>query len=1086
MLHGAVANVFTLHDYVVSWRHQGNQIAVMHAMMVLLKVCACVDFAKHVTFADVFDTWDHQRLKNSNAIFNQGLAGFQLHHVGFPFELQPLHHQNIHDCVTSFGKGLLPEDKWWDIHGLHDIGAPFPVSPFTNMHIAATLEDVTQNTEAQREPVSSSAPTITQPFCVTLPACLKLDQGDLSFWVASMVTPSDLQMLWFGGFEVQQTAESIILTKTAAQTPLAIDHQLFPVLVDGRLTVYEADAHDFHKFCHDFLSEESWFDQFGEIKAGMHFSPDICLTTKMQKHEALPCDTTMLFAAYQNCTMCYHYQDRQDAWVCELTGSDDARKLLAKVFAIAIAKETLVNLGRTVSIEHHEHSTLVAFRPANWGTPVPPHVMPKLLAVAITRSVMDTFHTEKGLPVSFKWSSRILWQGTIDPQVTAEVVKALMMYTLAPVTKLREVRLVSKGQQFASGPFQCFVQEADIPPTKFFLAFELCGGTAGTSTKGQLKQQVRNSFAAWMLESGIELQWVQQHIEQAIDDIGVKKLVPIVQQPASAKRDSQFKQALADAKIQMPSPPATQVSVHAIRTKQKKRQVVMPEPADYQVDCTYLLKQNGDEVTQLQDFRANMNGVFLTNAAGALPWLRDGQQLSPDELGLLVIGPLPHETTLPTTQIALPCFNADAQQVLLQVTMVQFGAKAVEVKPWDQTIVSAATSKVCSLTLWQQDWTKEEWTSALHHTSQFLKEIFATDGLQQAIGSTWGRSLRKGKQPATHRDATSLQIHAAIHDAHYMAFLKASGYNRVWAAPKAENGRLVGDFRILWLPAPYDLQKASTITAKLTGVAGLVRGKSSIGIRMTNASFDTAWAVVYPQTQPADVSNKWTFKLEPLPYGCNAEMLTEWGEHVKWKLRPLKAVVPKAWLICTGDEPPAGPLSFNGHPVLPRKMQPRTATKEQTILAGPRARYSADAAQASSSQAIANTTDPWWTYMQRRGLTPAPQPAPNVTGPTEQRLAQQDAKVAALETKLQAIETLQGTQTGMITQIQHDLQNTEQKLAQSLTHAMDEVKAELTYSFGDALNKQTKSFESSFADLKNALLQPKRKSPGAGDEDMQD
>ena len=1083
MLHGAVGNVFALHDYPTAWRHQGNQIAVMHAMQVLARVCKFFDFAQHVEFSDILQTWEDQRLKATNSILTQGQGGYQLRHVGFPFELRERHHQKIFECVSEYGKGMLPPDQWWDVHGFHAFDTPFPKHPFMNTDFQSQMEVGTQITQPTvQDSQDTIMPSLTQHFCVTLKAVIRACQWKIPFWFASNATPSDLQMLWHGGFAVNQDADITVLHETEEQTLLTIEHRLIPILVDGRLTVYAHEEGDMQSFFTATIGEMPRYDQFGEVPGSSKFRQHMLLTSVPQQHGILTCEVPLLLAAFHNCTMCFRYRRSNDVWFCEFTGDEMSRKLLAKVFAHAITKETLFVLGRAVSIEHDEH-TIVAFGHAECGTPAPPAVLPMCFAIALTRSALDALQSEDGLPVIFKWCSRVLWKGNIDKFVTAEVVKTIMMYTLAPVMHLREVRLVHGAKQFASGPFQLFEHPSNLD-TVFLLSFELCGGAGQISTKGQLRQQVRNSFAAWLLETGIELQWVQQHLEQIIDDIGVKQLVPIIQQPASAKRDSQLKQALEDAKIRLPEPAKTHVSVHAMRSKVKKRHVIMPDATDYKVNCTYLLKENGDEVMQLQDFRANMTGVYLTNAAGALPWLRDSQQLSADELGLLIIGPLPHDTTLPTTEVALPCFNSDKQQVLLQVTLVQFGAKQVKIRDWDQNVVSTATSKVCSLTLWQQDWSKEEWTSALHHTSQFLKEIFLADGIQDAIGSTWGRSLRKGKQPATHRDATSMQIHAAIHDAQFLPFLKATGYNRVWAAPKAEDGRLAGDYRILWLPVQYDLQKASTITAKLAGVAGLVRGKTSIGVRMTAGSFDAAWAIVYPQSQaPVDVSNKYTFKIEPLPYGCNSEMLLEWASHIQWKIRPLKATGPKAWIVCSGEDPPPGPLSFNGQPVLPRKMQPRSATKEQAILAGPRAKISVDP-PSYANVTTASPTDPWWAYLNKQSGSQMPQPAANTPGPTEQRLAQQDAKVAELETKIQAMQTVQGQQTGLITQIQNDIQQTEQKLAQSLTQAMDKVKADLTCSFGDALQKQTKSFEANFNDLKNALLQTKRKAPDEGDQDM--
>ena len=173
---------------------------------------------------------------------------------------------------------------------------------------------------------------------------------------------------------------------------------------------------------------------------------------------------------------------------------------------------------------------------------------------------------------------------------------------------------------------------------------------------------MRNSVAAWLLESNIELQWVHDHLEKAIDDIGIKTLVPIIQQQSSAKRDSQLKQAFQDAAIVLPEA--------AVRTN-----------PGHEAKGQKTSISHATEMTQINDFR----GVYLTNGAGSCAWLRENQTISPDELGVLVIGALPIETALPTTTFALPCCHAQQQQVLLQVTLVQFGNKLIKVKEWDQT-----------------------------------------------------------------------------------------------------------------------------------------------------------------------------------------------------------------------------------------------------------------------------------------------------------------------------------------------------------------------------------------------------------------
>ena len=79
----------------------------------------------------------------------------------------------------------------------------------------------------------------------------------------------------------------------------------------------------------------------------------------------------------------------------------------------------------------------------------------------------------------------------------------------------------------------------------------------------------------------------------------------------------------------------------------------------------------------------------------------------------------------------------------------------------------------------------------------------------------------------------------------------------------------------------------------------------------------------------------------------------------------------------------------------------------------------------------------------------------------------------------------QTQQSGQIQHLQQDLVQTEQKISEAVQQSMIGVKNDLTKSFSDALLLQSKQFESNFLDLKNALMQTKRKTPSADANDME-
>eukprot|EP00435_Cladocopium_sp_Y103_P070880 s44_g36.t1 len=1086
LLHGLTDRYFANADFTMAWKFLGNMIAPVHALMTLqVALQTLPSYAERALTMNVFQTWKDHRMKQGKAILTAGPAGAFLRHMVWEEDLAMSQHAIIADFFNNHSKGFLPPGKCWNVHGFHAVCSERPCiadpldPPQHDLFLGSPLT-----------PVQHSDASDTLPFCITLRAMIHQPNWQQVFWVASDVTPGDIAMLWRTSFRADmQNGECHLYPQP--ESCMNLEHTLLPCLIDNRLTIFNATERVIRDFCEQMCATDHVFDQFGPIATHQKYSQDLIILTHPIVHACMNVEPLYLLAACQTTIFLFQYDADWDCWHAIFTGDELSRKTIASAFANAISKASLQEFGRCVHVRHELSESRVIFSPAECGNAVPPSAFPLCLAVALTRSFLDALTSDQGMPVEIKCWSRPLWSGTIKPDTSAEVIKALLMFSLSPVMKLREVRLVHKTKQFASGPITLCADPANPDrQLKFFVEFERCGGAGPTSTKGQIKQQTRNSLAAWMLERGVELTWIHQNLEQIIDDVGPKKFIPVIQQSASAKRDSQLLQILHDASVQLPAAPA-KVLPTVQKMKNRRKSPLMPEPCDFQVDCNFLLREDGQPTSPLQDIRPNATGVFLTNESGAAPWIQDSQIVSADELGILVLGPFTIPTQLPKQEVVLPSINADGQQVLLQLTLIQLGEKKLHCKGWDKTATTATTSKICALTLWKQDWSDDEWRQAVDKTTWFIRDILHGDGLQTCLSSVWGRSFRQGKQQCQPRDATSVQVHAAISDGQFLTFLKTTGHNRIWAAPKAETGRLTDDFRILWLQSNVDPPKAAAISAKLAGVAGLVRGKSSLGIRVQSGMFDQAWKATYPQEPvPIDASNKWVYKLEPLPYGCNHAMLLEWSQHVNWVIRPLRATGPKSWLVCSGNSPPAGPLAFNGHPILPRLMQRKEHSSVQPILAGPRRQpVKALQTQPSSMPAQGLISDPWMRYRQMNGQAPATAasalPA-TVTGPNEQRFVQQEAKVQELEQKIEALQTTQVQHGTHLTQISNDLATTEAKIADKVNASMLQVKNELNASFGDALALQSKQFEANFRDLKAVLMQSKRKTPEKLGDEMSD
>lgn len=366
-----------------------------------------------------------------------------------------------------------------------------------------------------------------------------------------------------------------------------------------------------------------------------------------------------------------------------------------------------------------------------------------------------------------------------------------------------------------------------------------------------------------------------------------------------------------------------------------------------------------------------------------LPWLREARTISKDELGIFCIGALPCPTSLKSSELLLPCFDAQEKQVIINGHLIQLGQKTIQKAADTSKDVALDSCQLVALTVWKDEFSDQEWTSLLKNTNQVLRQLLGDVGNQDAIINIWGRSVRNGNRASNEQHARSIQVHCTVPHTRLSQLLAnaKSGFAKVYVAPKTPEGRIDEQWCVLWISG--DLPRVSAIATQITRCLGLIRGKNALGLRFTTQDYPAAWNVVHPNEPVPSQTGGAKERLSPLPYGCNQDTLTAWAKHVQWSLRPLKAVGPKTWLVCTNDDPPAGLLLFNSNPVIAELIPPKTTMSTQAIPAGPKPSNRAVSSVAAAS--VPNQPDPWTDYRLKRGLPTGPQPvAPrNVEGPTQ-------------------------------------------------------------------------------------------------------
>lgn len=219
---------------------------------------------------------------------------------------------------------------------------------------------------------------------------------------------------------------------------------------------------------------------------------------------------------------------------------------------------------------------------------------------------------------------------------------------------------------------------------------------------------MRNGLASALLEQGIDLPWIQKHMETTTDQAGPRTLMPFLSQPACIKKNNQIRQLIADCKMVIPKKPRHDTAApQGMRLKQKRRGICLPLPSDYTLDCAMFKRADGSDAVQLEAFSVNTSGIFLTDP-NCFSGLRVNQTASADEVAILIVGQLPCETRLKHEAVFIPCVGKRNHPVLMEAMMVQFQSRPVTLQPFDKKEFQAE-SHVVAFTCRQTDWIPDEW-----------------------------------------------------------------------------------------------------------------------------------------------------------------------------------------------------------------------------------------------------------------------------------------------------------------------------------------------------------------------------------------
>ena len=1080
MCHVTFGTAFSDNRLVVEWKHTGNMIACPHALMLL---CNAVNmlrtpFAK-LDVMIVFDALFQNRLRASTCkIVRSPMATF--------FVADEKETRDWNACLDHYlalksmpDQFRLPDQTMW-----------IPERGLVNICEVALDDHATPISQISAELPCEEHDTIppTKPFATFLCVKFLFPHTQMIAWVDAKVLPAEVIQKFHGQMVMQDSCHRadgislLIKYQPNFQDLDLCDSFCNACMKEGVLVFVKLSRASLpqSQFV-DLQLECLQFDQFGILALGQQLLADMMFYDFRPLHGKLHLNPCLVLAAFKGTQCSFTWNGQRMRLEIRLVGDHTSTDLMAQFWSGIIEQSTLDKLGVTIC-RYQDGSEVCVFY--EFTQAIPPESFNLHMTIAATRCLLDSLQETGNCRVLIKWRSKTVWDGNLAGTFNATTIAALLQLSFFPYMLGKCMRLVHRAKQCCDVTIQQLLAETTVGCVVFQLVPEMHGGTG---SKESQRAYIRNSMAATLLEQGFSIDWVSQATESVLTKVGLKQAMQCTQMPPGKQRADTLLKLCEDCCGTIPAKIA-KTAVHTAQTasiRAKKKAVVPLNPADYQIEMPFFLTQNDEPLQQIAEIRSKSTGVVLLSVEQALPWIRESQRISTDELIMVIPGHHEFQTKLKTDILHVPCKDLSKRPVILKATVVQLGEKNSKTHVSHHDEIPGNDCCTVAITLWRDDWKHEDWTFISDHTFAFIRQTFTKQGQESFLQALWGRSMRNQKQPTTSQHATSIQVHAMIPADKMAEFLSTTGFNRLWATPKDRHGKLDSRWRILWIEG--GLAHLNSQASKTTGCVGMVKSKTKYGLRYSAEDFPKAWAVLFPDKPVPDaVDTSNLFQIQCLPYGCSSEMLMQWSQLMSWTIKPIKALGPNSWLVGSKDFPPEGLHSFNTQPVLIKHLPPRDVTQASPIVAGPQP------SRRDKQRLLQEAGDPYgphydpWAYSASKGhnVHPSPAGSKDHQGPTETRFQEQEAKISEQNAKIEKIEQAL-EQFKNDTKVEFQNAHEREKAAQfEMQGALRAVKTELESSLQAAIHQQSNQLNATLGELRS-LLQSKPKRGRDDAEDME-
>ena len=802
--------------------------------------------------------------------------------------------------------------------------------------------------------------------------------------------------------------------------------------------------------------------------------------------------TEVLFHAMEDVRVETYMLPRADNMVIAFYGTYEHISVIVQPWLAACNEEWQQKHHRKLCVQIIEQQEWrIIFAPTGTGFATPSHLLPRIVALRLFQTACASIQqTDGDIFVRLKIDGRHL----TELQITENFSFALIMPCLKHSFSLRSHGLtpsiVAAGKRVADAmmgkdlPFKVKDNQEEVVA---HITMPIFGGGG---SKQDHKQNVMTSLATMCLNAGLHLQEVPHAVQEITTQIGIPRLTKLIYMEDSETKVEHFLKFCQDCGIE------TKKNKDQVLKRQHKAQKTQQDKqtkalrnldlTQYSLQPGFFCDEQGHQLSVNSVFSPCASGVTMLNPLEAEKWLKHDNVLMPEPIAIFVVGDIEIEESKRTSKIVAPAFNQEGIQVLLGGFLVQLGEQFVTTASQDSHI-QTRDIQLCAFTMWKEDFTPADWKQIITSPVRFAKHILKPDGQQHCIRTPYGRAFRKGDKPCAPEDATSVQFHSEVWLQDVRKLLRRSGYNNLFVTPKEAGGKPATKWKPIWTDIPKATLEAKFVTHPAT--AGYIKGRKSTGIRVEATVFAELWAAIKPDVPlPEVIPEGKTWKVQPLPFGVDKEIINEWLAHIKWDAHAIRPLGPKAWIISSLVAPPEGILAFNDHPLLVRMLKPRHNDAPIGLVAGPKSQGNMETSASTGprTSTVFRSGDPFldpWTAYQKKdeGKTVG-----QTVGPTSQYFQHHERRLDELE---KHVEQLRETSTQTRTENQQRFTALEDRIHQQhqdTKNAFTSLRADFEHTLTQAMQRQDSQIASSMDEIKNLLLRRDKRKAEHAEESMDD